>query len=84
LRLPSGSTARKPRGPRRACLRHRHRTADRGRRDGSLSLTPELLYTEITNVEIRLRGGINIGGRLTEFGEKQVDERVELRIRFFF
>jgi hypothetical protein len=31
-----------------------------------------------------LRGGINIGGRLTEFGEKQVDERVELGIGFFF
>ncbi len=52
--------------------------------DGSLSLTPEVLYTGITNMEIRLRGGINIGGRSTEFGEKPVDERVELRVRFFF
>jgi hypothetical protein len=52
--------------------------------DRSLSLTPELLYTGITNLEIRLRGAVNIGGRLTEFGEKQADGRAELRARYFF
>jgi len=52
--------------------------------DRSLSLTPELLYTGITNLEVRLRGAVNIGGRLSEFGEKQADGRVELRVRYFF
>lgn len=52
--------------------------------DRSLSLTPELLYTGFTNLEIRLRGGVNIGGRLSEFGEKQVGARAELRVRYFF
>ncbi len=52
--------------------------------DGSLSLTPELLYTGITNFEARLRGGINLGGRLTDFGDKQVEGKIELRVRYFF
>jgi len=52
--------------------------------DHSLSLTPEILYTGITNAEFRLRGAINIGERLTEFGEKQVGGRIEMRIRYFF
>lgn len=52
--------------------------------DRSLSLTPELLYTGITNFEARLRGGVNLGGRLTEFGDKQVEGKIELRVRYFF
>jgi hypothetical protein len=52
--------------------------------DRSLSLTPELLYTGITNLEFRLRGQVNLGGSLTEFGEKQAEGKVELRIRYFF
>lgn len=52
--------------------------------DRSLSLTPELLYTGITNLEVRLRGQINVGGSLTEFGEKQADGKAELRVRYFF
>lgn len=52
--------------------------------DRSLSLTPELLYTGITNFEVRLRGQANVGGRLTDFGEKQADGKVELRVRYFF
>jgi hypothetical protein len=52
--------------------------------DRSLSVTPELLYTGITNFEVRLRGGINIGDHLAEFGEKQVEGKIELRVRYFF
>jgi hypothetical protein len=52
--------------------------------DRSFSLTPELLYTGITNFEIRLRGAVNVGDRLSEFGEKQVEGRAELRLRYFF
>jgi hypothetical protein len=39
--------------------------------DGSYSLTPELLYTGITNLELRRRIGFIIGTRNTEFGEKR-------------
>jgi len=52
--------------------------------DGSFTLTPELLYTGITNLELRLRGGIVAGPTKTEFGEKQNDYRVELRARYYF
>lgn len=52
--------------------------------DQSLTVTPELLYTGITNFEFRLRGAVNIGGRLTEFGEKQTAGRIEFRLRYFF
>jgi len=52
--------------------------------DRSWSLTPELLYTGITNLELRLRTGMIIGGRNTEFGEKQNDYRIELRAGYYF
>jgi len=52
--------------------------------DRSLSITPELMYNPITNLELRLRGGLLVGGKNTEFGEKQNDYKVELRVRYFF
>jgi hypothetical protein len=52
--------------------------------DGSYSLVGELLYTGFGDVEIRLRAAANRGEQLTEFGEKPVDERVELRLRWHF
>jgi hypothetical protein len=52
--------------------------------DGSYSLTPELLYTGITNLELRLRTGFIIGTRNTEFGEKQNDYRLEFRVGYYF
>ena len=52
--------------------------------DRSFSLTPELLYTPITNLELRLRTGVLVGAKDTEFGEKQNDYRVELRVRYYF
>jgi len=52
--------------------------------DWSYSFSPELLYTGITNFEIRLKGTYLAGGRFTEYGEKQNDYRCELRIRYFF
>jgi hypothetical protein len=33
---------------------------------------------------VRLRAAFNRGGRLTEFGEKPVEERLELRLRWHF
>ncbi|OPY88134.1 MAG: hypothetical protein A4E71_00673 [Smithella sp. PtaU1.Bin162] len=52
--------------------------------DQSWSLTPELLYTGFTNWEFRLRSGIIVGRRNSEFGEKQNDYRIELRIGYYF
>jgi hypothetical protein len=52
--------------------------------DGSASLIGELLYTGFGDFEIRLRAAFNVGDRLTEFGEKPVDERLELRLRWHF
>jgi hypothetical protein len=52
--------------------------------DRSYSLSPELLYTGLTNLELRLKGGILVGDRQTEYGEKQNDYKIEFRVRYFF
>jgi hypothetical protein len=52
--------------------------------DGSFSATPELLYTGITNVELRLRLFYLNGRELTDFGERQNRRRVEMRARIYF
>jgi hypothetical protein len=52
--------------------------------DQSWTLTPELLYTGFTNWEFRLRTGFIVGARNSEFGEKQYDYRIELRVGYYF
>ena len=52
--------------------------------DNSASIIGELLYTGFANLELRLRAAANRGDRLTEFGEKPVDARFELRLRYYF
>lgn len=52
--------------------------------DKSYSLSPELLYTGITNLELRLKGTVLFGDDFSEFGEKQNDYRIELRARYYF
>ncbi|MCX5831541.1 MAG: hypothetical protein NT140_06605 [Deltaproteobacteria bacterium] len=52
--------------------------------DHSYSVTPELLYTGVTNLELRLRAGFIRGSRDSEFGEKPNDYRMELRIGYYF
>ena len=52
--------------------------------DKSFSLTPEFLYTGITNLELRFRTGFISGSGGTEFGEKQNDYRMDFRIRYYF
>ena len=52
--------------------------------DGSYSLSPELLYTGITNLQLRLKAGFIVGQRGTEYGEKQNDCRIEFRVRYYF
>ena len=52
--------------------------------DKSFSLSPELLYTAITNLELRLKASIISGERLSDYGEKQNDFRIEFRSRYYF
>jgi hypothetical protein len=52
--------------------------------DKSFSLTPELLYTGINNVELRLRAYWLHGSRFSDFGSKQNSSRVEAYARFYF
>lgn len=52
--------------------------------DHSFSLTPELAYTGITNLELRGRLVFTQGGRYTDFGEKPNRRRVELYVRWYF
>jgi hypothetical protein len=50
----------------------------------SLSISPELLYTGITNLELRLKAIGWFGQRGSEYGEKPNDYRIELRMRYYF
>jgi hypothetical protein len=52
--------------------------------DRSYSITPELLYTGIKNVELRARAIFLGGGDGTDFGERQNKRRIEVQARFFF
>ena len=52
--------------------------------DRSYSVSPELSYTGIDNLELRLRGTVPFGDPLTEWGEKPNDYKIELRIRYYF
>jgi hypothetical protein len=52
--------------------------------DKSFSLTPELLYNPITNLELRAKITFLIGKHGSEFGEKQNDFRLEIRGRYYF
>lgn len=52
--------------------------------DLSANLMPELLYTGITNLELRLRAGVLTGAGDSEFGEKQNDCRIELQAGYYF
>ena len=52
--------------------------------DGSFTALPELTYAGIENVELRLRFQANFGGNFTEYGEKPMSNRVELRLRVYF
>lgn len=52
--------------------------------DGSTTITPELAYTGFTNWEMRLRFSMIVGGSETEYGEKQTNNKIEFRLRWFF
>ncbi|MEA3469518.1 MAG: hypothetical protein U9R57_15020 [Thermodesulfobacteriota bacterium] len=52
--------------------------------DQSYSISPEAVYTGLTNWEFRLRFSLINGGEFTEYGEKVNSNKLELRIRYFF
>jgi hypothetical protein len=52
--------------------------------DRSFVVIPELTYSPLTNLELRLRAAALVGEQRTEYGEKQNDYRLELRVRFHF
>jgi len=52
--------------------------------DKSFSLTPELLYTGINNLELRLRAYLLNGNRSSDFGAKQNSSRLEAYARYYF
>jgi len=53
-------------------------------KDRSFSLAPELLYSPVTDLELRARAMFLLGKKGTEFREKQNDFRLELRFRYYF
>ena len=52
--------------------------------DASLALIPEISYSPMTNLELRLRSALQLGRTRTDYGEKQNDYRFEFRLRYFF
>lgn len=52
--------------------------------DGSMQVTPEVLYTGFSNVELRARLYLLNGDRMTDFGAKQNGRRIELQARLYF
>lgn len=52
--------------------------------DKSFTLSPEALYTGITNLELRLKAGFISGPKGSDYGERQNDYRLEFRARYYF
>jgi hypothetical protein len=52
--------------------------------DGSYNIIPEVAYTGVTNLELRLRINMLSGNDGTEYGEKQSNSKIEVRARYFF
>ncbi len=52
--------------------------------DRSFSVAPEILYTGITNLELRVRAYFLSGNPLSEFGERPNRRRFELQARLYF
>lgn len=52
--------------------------------DRSYQVTPELLYTGINNLELRMKAFVLKGGAATDFGEKQNSRRIEIYARYYF
>jgi hypothetical protein len=52
--------------------------------DASFSISPELLYEPISNLELRLKPTFFQGSSYSEFGEKPLDYKVEFYLKYYF
>ena len=52
--------------------------------DNSYSAAPELIYTGIRDLELRFKASRLNGKRYTEFGEKRNEQKLEVRLRYYF
>jgi len=52
--------------------------------DKSFTIAPEVLYTGIKNLELRLKTTFLVGDSYTEYGEKLNNSRIEFRARYYF
>lgn len=52
--------------------------------DNSYSVTAELVYTGFKDLELRVTASWLNGQRYTEFDEKRNDQKVEIRLRYYF
>ena len=52
--------------------------------DRSFQVTPELTYTGISNLELKLRFFFLSGGTASDFGEKQNARKLEIYARNYF
>ena len=52
--------------------------------DRSYQVTPELSYTGVKNLGLRMRLFLLQGGAGTDFGEKQNSSKFELYARYYF
>jgi len=52
--------------------------------DNSYNVSPELVYTGVTNLELRIKLNLLYGDDYSEFGEKPNDRKAELRARYYF
>ncbi|MEN8153876.1 MAG: hypothetical protein ABFR75_07615 [Acidobacteriota bacterium] len=52
--------------------------------DSSFSIAPEILYTPVTNFELRTKISFFVGGKGSDFGEKLNNFRFEFRGRYYF
>ncbi len=52
--------------------------------DRSYQITPELFYTGVKNLDLRLRLFLLHGGGSTDFGEKQNSRKFEIYVRYYF
>ena len=52
--------------------------------DHSYTISPEIIYTGVTNLECRLRFSVLNGGDKSEYGEKLQSNKLEVRLRYFY
>ncbi len=52
--------------------------------DNSYSLSPEIIYTGIENLELRFKATLLYGDNNSEFMEKRNEQKYEFRLRYFF